>query len=393
MNLEITFILLIISSLAILAFWLLYSQSNNTNKQAQKYILSRLQDNSITVDERKKYESQLSNLLQQKQTNSGFKVTALLFVFIIPVSFYLYYMLGTPNAEQKIQMVSQQNDSQEPELSMQEAMAQLEQRLTENPNDVDGQMLYARSLISLKEYAKAVSAYRKSNELMPNESVILTELAEAIALANNNRSFLGEPEIFLKQALEIDSNNQKALWLYGMTYYEHKNFVKTNELWTKLYGLMSDEGAKKQLAEQLVDVRKKLGIEETVAPQEPKEDAGEGIINITINLDELLIDKLDGKPAMLYVYAKATTGMPMPIAVTRQSLEQISKTFPIKVTLSDMNNLQQNRTLSSFESVIIGARVSFTGNATPQAGDLQSTEIKVSSPYSDNSELIIDTIR
>ena len=401
MNLEIILTFSIIALFAFILFWLFYRVANNTDSQAKTYLLARLQNDSITVDERKEYESQLSNLLQKKQSNSGFKITAFLFALIVPVSFYLYYMLGTPNAKQQIQSISQgqntsENGAQAPQLSMQEAMTQLEQRLAQNPDDVDGQMLYARSLISLKEYDKAVIAYRKSNELAPNEPVILTELAESIALANNNRSFLGEPETFLKQAVEIDPSNQKALWLYGMTFYEQKNLAKTNELWTKLYGLMSNEAAKKQLFEQLTDVRNKLGINETIVEQQqPKVDVDvENIaINLTINLDELLIDKLEGKPALLYIYAKATTGMPMPIAVIRQSLEQISKTFPIQVTLSDLNNLQPNRTLSSFESVIIGARVSFTGNATPQPGDLQSTEIKVDSPYAKEIGLIIDKIR
>ncbi|MBL4774326.1 MAG: hypothetical protein JKX98_12330 [Alcanivoracaceae bacterium] len=301
-------------------------------------------------------------------------------------------------------------EGQAPQMSMQEAIAQLEARLIANPNDVDGHMLYARSQISMQNYAKAVTAYRKSNELAPNEAVILTELAEAIALFNNNRSFLGEPEGYLAEAVALDPNNQKALWLLGMTYYEHKDYAKTDELWTQLYRLMDDEGAKQQLSEQLEDVRNKLELDTTVVQTtETAEtiikasDLNENVnsentnsmtsITLHISLADSLKENLLARPALLYIYAKAVSGMPMPIAVIKKPLEQIIKSFPLSLSLSDDNNLQATRKLSDFDSIIIGARISFSGNAMPQAGDLQSTELKIDLPYADTLELVIDKTR
>lgn len=400
MNTEIIITFLIISLIGMFAFWLMYRKANNTSSQAQAYLLSKLQDSNLGTDDRQKIESQLSGLLQNNKTSGAFKTSALLTVIIIIASFVLYNKLGTPDAKQLIANVKQNqsnnlSQSQAPQMSMEEAIAQLEQRLADNPEDVDGQMLYARSQISLKNYDKAVIAYRKSNQLAPNEAVILTELAEAIALANNNRSFLGEPEELLAQAIELEPTNQKALWLLGMTFYERKDFEKTNNLWTKLYDLMSNEGAKKQLAEQLVDVRNKLGIATPNKPiATPNQDVNDNsLITINVNLDELLVDNLTGKRALLYIYTKETTGMPMPIAVIRKPLVEINKTFPITLSLSDKNNLQPARKLSSFDSIIVGARISFTGNAMPQAGDLQSTEIKVDLADKKLVELVIDKVR
>lgn len=406
MNTEIIITFLIISLIGMFAFWLMYRKANNTSSQAQAYLLSKLQDSNLGTDDRQKIESQLSELLQNNKTSGAFKTSALLTVIIIIASFVLYNKLGTPDAKQLITKVNQnqsnnQSQSQAPQMSMQEAIAQLEQRLAEDPEDVDGQMLYARSQISLKNYDKAVIAYRKSNQLAPNEAVILTELAEAIALANNNRSFLGEPEELLAQAIEIEPTNQKALWLLGMTFYERKDFEKTNQLWTKLYDLMGNESAKNQLAEQLADVRNKLGIgnnpenKQVKAGKESKQPEGNdnALVTIQVNLDELLIDNLKGKRALLYVYTKAATGMPMPIAVIRKPLEQISKSFPITVSINDENNLQPTRKLSTFDSIIVGARISFTGNAMPQAGDLQSTEIKIDLVDKKQVELVIDKVR
>ena len=68
-------------------------------------------------------------------------------------------------------------------------------------------------------------------------------------------------------------------------------------------------------------------------------------------------------------------------------------TFPVTVSLSDLNNLQATRTLSSFENIAIGARISFGGNAIAQPGDLQSEELIIELPYTDTVKLLIDRIK
>ena len=398
-SLLITFIT--ISVVALVLFWLFYRKSNSTQKLTQNYLIEQLKDQDLSQEKRKDYEAQLSNiLLKDGKPQSSGTIMALFALFVIPLSFLFYNKLGNPKAVDYVaptQAQAAQNNTQQgqaPQMSMEEAIKQLEARLEQNPDDVDGQMLYARSLVSMKKYPQAVIAYRKSNELAPNESVILTELAEAIALANNNRSFLGEPEQLLSKAVELEPNNQKALWLLGMTYYEHKDFAKTNELWSKLYGMMSDEGAKKQLVQQLNDIREKLGKKRITSDSQPQVVANDKTnLTIKINLDEKLKTNLKGKRALLYIYTKEPTGMPMPIAVARQPLEQIVKGFPIEISMNDGNSLQPNRKLSDFDQIKIGARISFTGNAMPQAGDLQSEELTVDLPSSETINLIISEVR
>lgn len=414
MNTTIVITFLAISLLGMIIFWLMYRKANNTNVQAQKYLLASLKDESLSDDDRKKQEKQLSKLLQQDKSQGGFKISALLILLVTLASFGLYQKLGTPDAaaqinisnqeqaqhqpQQQVQSGSTATNAQAPQMSMEDAIAQLEAKLIDNPNDLEGQLLFARSQVSVNNYEKAVISYRKANELSPNDSNILTALAESIALFNNNRSFLGEPEGLLQRAVEIEPNNQKALWLFGMTHYEKQNFAKTNEVWTKLYDMMSDEGAKNQLMQQLTDVRKNLGVSGAPDASPSVVEDKPVLMDITkvklqIDVDEDLLEKLEGKPAMLYVYSKAATGMPMPIAVIKRPLTQIEKTFPVTLELSDKHNLQAGRNLSDFEEVKVGARISFTGNAMPQAGDLQSDEVIVDLSTDGLIKLKINKIR
>lgn len=394
MNIELTVSIASILIIALVLFWLFYKQSNSTQKLSEHYLLDYLSNNELTDDERTIKEKQLSLLLQKKHQPYSNKILILISLIIIPMSIILYLIYGTPDANDLIQkakntQVSTNTPNQN--MSMEEAIKQLEQRLVENPDDIDGQMLYARSQVSLQAFDKAVKAYRKANELAPNEPVILTELAEAIALFNNNRSFLGEPESLLKQAVEIDNTNQKALWLYGMIFYEKKDFAKTNELWTNLYGLMENENAKKQLLEQLVDVRTKLGIDTAISTDNNSKGSLE--LNVIVNYDMDNLPPQTIKRATLFLYAKATSGMPMPIAVIKKPLEVINNSFPMSITLSDLNNLQADRKLSDFDSVIIGARISYSGEATAKSGDLQSNEIEIQLPYSETIELLINQVK
>ena len=370
-----------IGIVGIFLFWLFYKGTSNDSLQAQKYLIKKIKDKSISADDRKDYETKLAHVLQKEENNS-FKLIAVILLLALPLSLYFYTLRGTPQAMST--NIAQQN-SQQPQMSLEEAVAQLEEKLKENPDDVDGQMLLARTQFSMKNYDKAVTAYRKANELAPNESVILTELAEAIALKNNKGTFLGEPEQYLAKAYELNPQNQKAIWLYGMTFYEKQDYAKTLELWTGLYEMISDEGAKKQLAEQLNDIRSKLDmplIEEPVY---------ETLITATVDISESLKSQLQGKEALLYIYTKETQGMPMPIAVIKKTI-QLSD-FPMNISMSDAQNLQPNRKLSEFKEVVIGARISFSGNAMAQKGDLLSSEQTIPLRQETNVDINIDSIK
>ena len=370
-----------IGIVGIILFWLFYKGTSNDSLQAQKYLIKKLKDKSISADDRKDYETKLAHVLQKEENNS-FKLIAVILLLALPLSIYFYTQRGTPQA--MTTNIAQQN-SQQPQMSLEEAVAQLEEKLKENPDDVDGQMLLARTQFSMKNYDKAVTAYSKANELAPNESVILTELAEAIALKNNKGTFLGEPEQYLAKAYELNPQNQKAIWLYGMTFYEKQDYAKTLELWTGLYEMISDEGAKKQLAEQLNDIRSKLDmplIEEPVY---------ETLITATVDISESLKSQLQGKEALLYIYTKETQGMPMPIAVIKKTI-QLSD-FPMNISMSDAQNLQPNRKLSEFKEVVIGARISFSGNAMAQKGDLLSSEQTIPLRQETNVDINIDSIK
>ncbi|MEO7622731.1 MAG: c-type cytochrome biogenesis protein CcmI, partial [Gallionella sp.] len=89
----------------------------------------------------------------------------------------------------------------------------------------------------------------------------------------------------------------------------------------------------------------------------------------------------------VFVFAKAMSGPPMPIAVIRAQV----KDLPQKFTLNDSMAMMPTMKLSNFKEVAIGAKISKSGNATPQSGDLRG-EISAVKIGTNNVQLVIDKV-
>ena len=95
------------------------------------------------------------------------------------------------------------------------------------------------------------------------------------------------------------------------------------------------------------------------------QDAGGRVLKLSVNLSDhlsLLVEPGDS----VFVYAKAVSGPPMPLAVKRMTVADL----PVEVILSDSDAMIPSMKLSAFDQVTVGARISKTGNPVAQAGDL-----------------------
>jgi len=347
-----------VAALTMLLFNLWYQRQGKSVEK--KWLIKQLK--TIPSDQQTNYLAALKKIELQKTKSAH--ITLLITLMILPATFLIDYLWFHDIPIEQRTTVNTNNET--PDLAT--AIKQLEQKLAENPDDVEGQLLYARSMMSMQNYSAAVDAYQRANEIEPNNPYILTDLAEATAFKNDTGSFLGAPETYLKQAMSIDPKNQKAMWLQGIVYYENQQFDQAETLWTELFSLVENEKIKATIGKQINMARAALN-KPPIENETPSNDISYYVV---VDASDAVKSMTLDNNARIFIYAKQTNGPPMPIAAVPVSAPF---SWPIAVTITDQNSLNPERKLSQFEQLEFSAKLSMTGNATPAENDLFS-EIK-----------------
>lgn len=94
-------------------------------------------------------------------------------------------------------------------------------------------------------------------------------------------------------------------------------------------------------------------------------EAARESITISVSLDPALQKSLNPEHT-LFVYARAPKGPRMPLAIVRHKAGEL----PLEVKLDSSMAMMPQMSLANFKEVILLARVSASGNAMTQAGDL-----------------------
>lgn len=91
----------------------------------------------------------------------------------------------------------------------------------------------------------------------------------------------------------------------------------------------------------------------------------------------------------IFIYAKAISGPPMPLAAHRAR----ARDLPLTITLDDSMAMVPAMKLSGFPEVTVGARLSKSGQAMPQRGDLEGEVTPVQPGQADIVKIVIDRVR
>ena len=138
-------------------------------------------------------------------------------------------------------------------------VAALAKKLEQNPNDVQGWIMLARSYTSLEKYPEASAAYKKATELKSNDADLLADYAFSVAMANG-RTLTGEPTEIINRALKIDPENPKVLQLAGSAAFEAHDYRHAIEYWEKvLRRAPNDPELGPALTDRINEAKKQLG--------------------------------------------------------------------------------------------------------------------------------------
>ena len=264
--------------------------------------------------------------------------------------------------------------------SMDQMVAQLQERLNKNPADVEGWRMLGRTYLVAGRFDEAVGALEKANAITGSKDPVLQiDLAEALVLTERPDQEAKARQI-IEATLAADPSNQKALWYQGImaaragdTQTAITNFNKLleqnppDEIRQILLAQLSELGAMPQGSAQPPAGMGSMGAGMGAAQGGAAagvEPAGR-TIRVAVSVDPSLAGKL--KPGTPVFVSAREPGIPgPPIAAVRVSSDDL----PTTVVLSDANSMIEGRNLSSVDQVQLVARVAFGGTAVPASGDL-----------------------
>jgi cytochrome c-type biogenesis protein CcmH len=326
----------------------------------------------------------------------------------------LYYQIGNPEA--MTQAGAQHGAPEVTAAQVQQIVGRLAARLQEKPDDPEGWYLLGRSYYVMGRFSDSAAAFEKAVKLKVEDAALYADYADALAMSQDRR--VDDKVLALvEHALELDPDHPKALIIAGTAALQRKDYRGAVGYLERLERV-APPGSELagMVAERLQEARAEVG-----AQGDPKGDAkgnakgdvkgnakgdartqpglkgaampdGQAVAGAksdgtaaprpeaTIKGRVTLSPSLAAKAAptdTVFILARALEGPRMPLAILKRQVRDL----PLEFTLSDAESMSPEMKLSKFREVIVVARVSKSGGAAPQSGDLQgsTSAVKVGS--------------
>ena len=348
----------------------------------------------------------LEETRQEDQARSGkstlvARILAVIFLIVIPTASSLAYLaLGRYTAmdPQFIAMMEEQSARQRGHsgIEMQRMLDKLRADLEKDPMNANGWFMLARTAAQMNRFDESVEAFKKLNALVPNNADIIADMADMMAAANG-KVITPDIEALLKKALRLDPNQWKALALLAIQAWDRQQYVNAALYWQKLLQVVPpDFPDRDQIESNIAEAKRLGGVNDSISAVSPKaadqnaadasaaaEDAAaaaktapvptaspadmKSVAGTVIISDEL---RAKTKPDdVVFIYARPAEGSRMPVAFMKVTVKDLPYNFTLDSTTT--MGMGMTQTLENVKAVIVGARISKTGNFMPQAGDLE----------------------
>jgi cytochrome c-type biogenesis protein CcmH len=277
--------------------------------------------------------------------------------------------------------------------------ANLAAKLEKEPGNVDGWVMLARTYYAMNRHAEAARAFERAVALVPDNADLLADYADSIGAAEGG--LRGKSLELIERALKADPTHWKALALAGTAAFNRKDYQQAVDYWERMKKTVPpDSPIAGSIDASIAEARAMGGLKggppsgskalaaapaggavkgpsssaPGPAPAPPASAASGATIAGTVSLAPALAAKV-APTDVVYIFARAADGPKMPLAIIRKQV----KDLPIPFSLDDSMAMAPNFALSNFASIVIGARVSKSGSAAPQSGDLEglSPAVKV----------------
>lgn len=326
--------------------------------------------------ERRVLEETTSEAAVKPEGKKGFASVCVLAVLVPVCAFSLYEYLGAPEAFDPEFLQNQAASHAmggHTEADLEHSLQLLEERLKDNPDNLDGWVMLAKTYASFKNWKASSRAYEQVNRLAPKNADVLADWADVMAAAEG--SIAGKPEELIREALAVDPKHWKALALMGTLCFDREDFKGAVTYWERMReGTEQGSEEWRQITENIDQARRLGGLPPesrtlTEAPQAKAEPVFKGPAEImgTVELAPELKARVKAGDT-LFVFARPVKGSKMPVAFVRLTAADL----PVAFKLDAMSQMGMGvKTLADVREAVVEARISRSGNFMPSAGDLE----------------------
>ncbi len=303
------------------------------------------------------------------------KKTMLLIGLALPLAAIgLYALLGSP-------ATLEPNGPQHAATAqdMDRLVVGLAQKLEKDPENLQGWAMLARSYKMLGRNVEAEQAFVRAGAFLDNDAQLLAIYAD-LAATNANGDFAGKPTQLIEKALRVDPQNAMALWLAGTAAFRGGQFDSAIRIWERLTPQVEpDSDDSRMLQESINAAYSALGktapkvAAKALPVQKPEAGATSGktgaaaSVSGQVDLDAAL--KAKAAPGDTVMVIARVPGTRMPVAVLRARASEL----PLKFTLDDSLSMSPQARISAASEVEVEARISKSGMAQAEPGDLMSS--------------------
>jgi cytochrome c-type biogenesis protein CcmH len=288
--------------------------------------------------------------------------TAVVLAVALPLGSMGFYMwVGQPEALNPLALKTPDQVDPKDLTKMAQTLAE---KLQAKPDNLQGWVMLGRTYRTLENFDAALQAYDRALKLSDDDDLKL-ERIEVIAMQRQGQ-FEGEPWNVIREVLQRDPQHFGALLTAGSASYAEGKFADALKYWEQARKpLDANNPDLAGLESAIATVRERLGM----PPAKAAPAAASGL-NVTgqVNLSASLKSKASPND-VVFIYATPANGDRMPLAIFKTTVSQL----PFNFTLDDSTAMAPDRKLSAAGEVMVKVRVTKSGNAMPQSGDLSGS--------------------
>ncbi len=312
------------------------------------------------------------------------KTIIALTIFIPVIAAAMYFWLGS--AQQIADGGAKQQVAQQ---DVEKMVAGLAAKMEQDPSNLKGWAMLARSYKVMGRPKDAEKAYDRAGSYLDTDPQLLADYAD-VSASNANGSFEGKPQAIINRALKADPNNMMALWLAGTADYNRGDYKGAVQVWGRLAKLLpADSEDMKMIQGSIMEARGKANLppESLVSqPTSPVAAVSGKNINGTVEINPDLKSRI--KPDYIVMVIARAPGARMPVAIMRGKAADL----PLRFVLNDALAMTPDALISNLSEATIEVRISKSGQAKAEPGDLYS-EIQTVKVGTNNLKVVVDQVR